>query len=254
MPERRFPEIADIADRVKRRLFNRLRDATQSINYLDYQEYKRAFGAIPDLLLAEWAKIREELKEEPKLRERLRGYLFEALFYYACLDVQASFMDADLAEFGGAEFGESAPWFEATPLYDIIPTLHHVKEGKIRKRRVPQTGADFLITYVGDSGPLAPSLVDVKSVKPKDWDSKWGWEIAAALRRGFRFELAYPASGIEHPENLDEWELVTPCSNCKKVRFLPSAPPQRLGFNLCLVDDIFGNCAIDRLWSTMNWR
>lgn len=97
------------------------------------------------------------------------------LFYYACLRRQAIFIDAELAEMGGTQFESYPPWFEVTPLYDIVAPLHHTREIGRRKRRAPQTRADFLVTCVDDSGPLAPSIVDVKSRKPKKWHDEWGW-------------------------------------------------------------------------------
>jgi len=205
------------ADHVKRRLFNKLREETQRINYLEYNEYKRSFEAIYNSVIDEWNKIQEEFKDNPDFNPtRLEGYLLEALFYYACLKTQANFMDAEIVEMEGG-FKESPPWFEATPLYDIIAPLHHVKEEGVRKRRVPQTRADFLVTYVSDEGPLAPSMVDVKARRPKSWRAEWSWQIIAALRRGFTFQIAYPKDTVKYPKNLDDWETATPCSNCKKL-------------------------------------
>jgi hypothetical protein len=206
-----------VADQVKRRLFNKLRDETQRINYLDYHAYQQAFEDIHKSLADEWKKIQEEFKNNRHFKPRLRGYLFEALFYYACLKTQAVFLDGELAGFGGAKFEGSPPWFEATPLYDFIVPLHHVKEGVVRKRRVPQTEADFLVTYVTDSGPFAPSMVDVKSRKPSKWDPKWGWQVPAAMRRGFTFQIAYPRNQGEYPKELEDWETATPCSKCRKL-------------------------------------
>jgi hypothetical protein len=214
----RFRRYWDVADYVKRKLFNKLRDASQRINYLDYREYRRAFEDIYDSLLDEWRRIQQEFEGDPDFdSRRLKGYLLEALFCYACQKLQASFMDVELAEMGGAKFEKSPPWFEATPLYDIIPPLHHVREKGVRRRKVPQTRADYLVTYVDDSGPVAPSMVDVKTRKPQKWRNEWGWQITAALRRGFTFQIAYPKKGVEYPRELAEWVTATPCLDCKKL-------------------------------------
>lgn len=109
------------------------------------------------------------------------------------------------------------PWFEATPIYDIIPQLHNIKKEGIRIRRSPQTRADFLITFANDAGPCPPAMVDVKAKRPFKWSSEWGWEIIAAMRRGFIFQLAYPKEGTKYPQDMEEWEIATPCSNCKKL-------------------------------------
>lgn len=197
------------ADRIKRLLFNRLRQLTR-IDYKGYRRYRQAFAAIPDQLVKEWQEA------EKRSLKRLKGYLFEALFYFACLESQAAFLDAELAEFGGATFERSPPWIEATPLYDIIPSLHQIRREKRWERKVPQTSADFLVTYVNDSGPSPPSLVDVKSRPPKrkEIKRKMGWQITAAMRRGFIFQVAYPKDHTEFPKSLDDWEIRTPCSSC----------------------------------------
>jgi hypothetical protein len=50
----------EIADRVKRRLFSRLRIETSKIDYLNYREYREKFECIPSALLEEWSKIERE--------------------------------------------------------------------------------------------------------------------------------------------------------------------------------------------------
>lgn len=205
----------EIADKVKRRLFSCLRIKTSKLDYLNYNGYRKKFEAIPTSLIEEWERIKEEYKNNPDADfKRLKGFLYEALFYYACLNRQTIFLDAELAEFGGVEFEESPPWFECIPFYDIIPNLHYIKEEEKKKRKVPQTKADFLITRVDDKGPSPPALIDVKSSKPHA-DENWGWQITAALRRGFIFQFAYPKT--EYPRSLKEWEIKTPCSKCRKI-------------------------------------
>ena len=200
-----------------------MRNETKNIDYLSYGGYREKFERVPSILIEEWESIKQEVKDEygeyANLLKRLKGFLYEALFYYACLDMQCTFLDAELIEFGGSEpyFPEYPPWFEAIPLYDIIPTLHNIQEKRIRKRRVPQVEADFLVCYVDDKGPSPPALVDVKSNEPRGYREKWGWQIVAAMRMGFIFQLAYPKHGIEYPTSLKEWELRTPCPKCKKL-------------------------------------
>lgn len=46
----------------------RWREATQSINYLDYDEYQKAMETTYDSLMAEWKKIQEELLGSPDQR------------------------------------------------------------------------------------------------------------------------------------------------------------------------------------------
>lgn len=211
-----------IADYVKRRLFSRLRMETAKINYLDYKSYRERFENIPRCLTKEWGKIEREYEAlSKKDLEKLKGFLYEALFYYACLKTQATFLDAELVEFGGGKFEESPPWFECIPLYDIIPNLHFIKEKGRKKRKVPQVKADFLITYVDDGGPFPPSLVDVKSSEKtaKKHREKIKWQIVSAMRLGFIFQVAYPASNLKskYPTSLKDWEIKTPCFKCGEL-------------------------------------
>lgn len=178
MNKNRFIKRLELSNWVKWRLFNRLREEHEKIDYYDYKKYRQKFEEIPNSLLDEWNKIKEELKDNPDINLRsLKGFLFEALFYYACLESEAVFKDAEIVEMGEEKIGiESPPRFEATPLYDVIPPLHHIHEKGKKRIRNPQTKCDFLVTYVGDEGPLPPTLVDVKSKKPrKDYIKKFGW-------------------------------------------------------------------------------
>lgn len=214
MKDKKEQNFWKIADEVKRRLFSRLRIETSRIDYLNYQGYRKKFESIPDSLIEEWDKLEETYKDN-----RLKGFLYEALFYYACLQTQTIFLDAELCEFGGAKFEEHPPWFECIPLYDIIPNLHYIWEKNEKKRKVPQIKADFLVTYVDDKGPLPPALIEVKSSKGamEYKREELNWQIVAAMRLGFIFQVAYPDPNLQslYPRSLKEWETKTPCSNCK---------------------------------------
>jgi hypothetical protein len=203
-------------DIIKRDFFNRLRKET-SFDYskVGFQEYKKRFERIPYHLLDEWKSIKEEYKNHPDL-SRFKGALYEVLFYYACLELQALFFDAEILAMDGQEFPEWPPWFIAIPLYDIIPHLHQIRKNKIWERRVPQINADFIVIYTDDKGPHPPALIDVKSKKP-EYKEEMSWQNIAALRMGFIFQVAYPKSENSIPDSLKSWEMRTPCSKCKKL-------------------------------------
>jgi len=210
----------EIADEVKRRLFSCLRIETSQIDYLNYKEYKNKFEGIPAFLIEEWEKLKKEYRDDPDADfNRLKGFLYEVLFYYACLKTQTIFLDAELCEFEEVKFEESPPWFECIPLYDIIPNLHYIWEKGEKKRKVPQIKADFLVTYVDDKGPLPPALIDVKSSKQatKYRRGELNWQIVAAMRLGFIFQVAYPDPDLKStcPSSLKEWKIKTPCSECE---------------------------------------
>lgn len=207
-----------ILDEVKERFFDILREGTRRANnYIEcYRKFKEEFQKIPDDLIKEWKKIVSEYKNNSYVTlSQLKGRLYEALFYFACLDNQRIHLDAEIIIMGGEDnpYSEYPPWIEAIPLYDIIPSLHYLKTKKGWKRRAPQTKADFLVTYIDDRGPLPPALIDVKSRKPTSENKeKWGWEVVAAMRKGFIFQLAWPK--VEFPKSLKEWIIRTPCSKC----------------------------------------
>lgn len=214
-----FIKRLELSNRVKWRLFNRLWKECDKINYNDYKQYRREFEQIPRLLIDEWNKIKEELKNNPSANfKSLRGFLLEALFYYACLETEATLKDAEILGIENFKLNKDnfPPWFEATPLYDVIPPLHHIHKGRKKKMRSPQTRCDFLVTYIDDKGPLPPALVDVKSSRPrKNYIEKFGWQIISAIRRGFIFQFVYPKQGIEYPKSLKAWVQATYCSECK---------------------------------------
>lgn len=215
MKEDKFWEIADW---VKRELFNCIRSETAQIDFTDFKAYRQKFEEIPSSLLKKWEEIKEKFKEDPNIDlARLKGYLYEVLFYYACLNRQAIFFDAELAEMGGANFFASPPWFGTIPLFDIIPFLHRIQEDGVWKRKAPQIKADFLVQYVDDDGPLPPALIDVKSSKHRKYNNGWNWQVTAAMRCGFIFQIAYPKKGVEYPRSLAEWEIKTPCRKCKRL-------------------------------------
>lgn len=94
-----------IADIVKRRLFDRLRKEMWKIDYLDYRKYRKGIEDIYSSILEEWENIKEEYKGDPDADfTKLRGFLYEALFYYACLKTQTLFIDAEILEMGGKFF------------------------------------------------------------------------------------------------------------------------------------------------------
>ena len=218
MDYKKFKKKLKTSALIKWRLFNKLRQGFENIDFLDYEHYQEGLESIPSLLVAEWREVENHYKNNPDIDiKSLKGFLFEAFFYYACLRTEARFKDVEIL--GVTEKGEDPPWFEATPLFDIVPPLHHIhkkRKGKIVKN--PQTKADFLVTYVNHAGPLPPALVDVKSNKPSNnYLEKFGWQVISAMRRGFIFLLAYPKIGVKYPKSLEEWETLTYCPNCKRL-------------------------------------
>lgn len=192
--------------------------------YPEYSEYQNIFDKVGDKLVKEWNEIEETLREKydgygrlDLYIERWKGYLYEALFYLSCIRRAALFLDAEHLKLAGwMKSNEYPPWFSCIPLYDVIPGIPHIGGGNKREPKVPQTKADFLVFYVDDKGPTPPALIDVKSKKPKSV-RRFGWQIVAAMRKGFIFQIAYPRNNVEYPKTLKEWEIRTPCPKCGKL-------------------------------------
>jgi hypothetical protein len=209
---------------VKWLLFNRLRQEFEDLDYSVYRAYQDGLQRVPERLIRYWEhELKPKYANDPDVDvKRLRGFLFEALFYFAYLRTEALFKDAEILEMSGATVrrDEYPPWLEANPLYDVVAPLHHLHSKNAKELKSPQTRCDFLVTYADDKGALPPALVDVKSRRPKEpfWNrDKLSWQLTSAARRGFIFQLAYPKSGIKYPTCLNEWEFGTPCLRCDRL-------------------------------------
>lgn len=201
----RNTRLYPIFEKVKSTLFNRLRTEIKQLPFVDYQKCQKAIKKIPRTLQSEFDSIVKKYPEIPA--KQLRGYFYEALFYYACLKTQVVFLDTKIVEFEG----KSPPqWLECVPLYDIKPLLFW----NVRRRMiVPQLEGDFLVFNREYGKPVQITLLEVESVKPINHD--WSLCIDAAKRCGAIFQIAYPA--ILLPSDLSEWVIRTPCAHCQKL-------------------------------------
>ncbi|GAI58886.1 unnamed protein product, partial [marine sediment metagenome] len=94
MNKTQFTKRLEFSSLVKWRLFNKLREEFEKLDFLNYNKYKEGIHRMPDILIDEWDQIEKEFKNNSNFSSRsLRGFLFEALFHYACLRIEALFKD-----------------------------------------------------------------------------------------------------------------------------------------------------------------
>lgn len=218
----------ELADLIKRRLFGRIRDYLQenpaidlSSDYYQFEENRKKIKEeLHESVLKEWNLIKQQYRGNPAADwNRLKGFLYEALFYVACIDLCSFYFATDIVWMQTKAF-EAPPHFEVLPLFGIIPPIRYVFEKAKEPSPVPQLEADFLILYVeGEAGrrrAYPVTFVDVKSSKKvHEWKKEKGIRQAiAALRHGCAMQLAYPLKDIEELKSLKDWETKTICPSC----------------------------------------
>jgi len=220
--------------------------------------------SIYENLLKKWDEIEKSLVAQGVKEEEIRiykGSLFEALFYYACLQIDLYFKlcwslifelastveelrtkgqssKEDLLKEIGPKIAGSPPppSFGVLPLSDFVPPILHIPAGG-KHLKFWHLQADFVI-YTGEIEKriLPLVFVDVKSSKPNlDEKNRNRFKDQATACKFFDSEMVvvYPRNHL--PRKPNEWEikLVCPycgsleepmsedCSNCKSEIHLP---------------------------------
>lgn len=224
-------EYWNLADLIKRKLFGRIREYLRenpaidlSSDYSQFEENsKKIKEELNKSVLKEWNLINQQCRENPAADwNRLKGFLYEALFYVACIDLSSFYFATDVVWIQ-TKFFKAPPHFEVLPLFGIIPPIRYLFEKGKEPSSVPQLEADFLILYVeGESGRRRASpvtFVDVKSSKRvHEWKKKKGIRQAiAALRHGCAMQITYPLKNIEELKSLKDWETKSICPSCGEL-------------------------------------
>jgi len=224
-------EYWKIADEIKRRLFDLIRNSFKekpiidaSVSFEESENYIRErIKEVHELILQEWEKVKREYQTNPHFdEERLLGYLYEALFYLSSLELISRWFKDDIYWMGYNLENKIEPpaHFEVLPLYDIIPPITY-KAIDSEKAKVPQLKGDFITFYVeGPSGqrkvtPIA--LIDVKKSLHSYKEKSGRWAAIAALRHGLVAQVAYPKTQIDELYLLENWEIKTICPSCGKL-------------------------------------
>ena len=228
MSNRKYWEWADL---IKRKLFGSIRDYLRENPSIDLssdssqfeENRKKIKEGLHKLVLEEWNLIKQQYRGNSATDwNRLKGFLYEALFYVACIDLSSFYFATDVVWMQAKAF-EAPPHFEVLPLFGIIPSIRYLFEKGKEPALVPQLESDFLILYVeGEAGRRKASpvtLVDVKSSKSvHEWRKEKGIRQAiAALRHGCAMQIAYPLKNIKELKSLQDWETKSICPSCGEL-------------------------------------
>lgn len=230
-------------DAIKMKLFKHVYREFWKIDWIVPKNAILRMDTIYDNILKKWDEIEKSLISQG-IKEweikRYKGALYEALFYYACLQIDLYFklcwsMVFELAstvvelrtkghskkedllkKFGPKIAGSPPPpSFGVIPLSDFVPPILHVSV-KGKRLKLWHLQADFVV-YTGDIERriLPPVFVDVKSGRPNmDGKNRDKFRDQAVACKFFDSELVvvYPKNPL--PRKPNEWETKLVCYHC----------------------------------------
>ena len=162
-----------------------------------------------------WDEINRKKISKQNAISRLKGALYEVLFYYSFVRVMIATRGLEILEFGGLKIGEKIK-FEILPISGPIATIFY--QYKTKTRFAPQIDADYLVLFVSEDEKVHPPIfIDVKSSEystTKDSIDRLKWQALGCRYMECIFQVAYPKKGIEYPKNSKDWEIRTVCPRC----------------------------------------
>jgi len=205
-----------IYDWLKRDLFVYLKDELSDLDWLG--DWVHGLEKIQRRLIWEWKSI-EGLLVSPQISlPRVRGVLYEVLFYLNCIKTVSVFKGSWIMEVTGDPLvpGQEPPWLDIIPIFDIMPKLFRIRQNGKWVLRAPRVEADFLICYWDKEKTLPLAFVDVKSTLKKYDKKQMVW--AALGCKWFNdsiLEVATPKPGIlDYPRGLEDWNISQVCWKC----------------------------------------
>jgi len=202
-----------VFDWLKREFFVLLKAEITSIDWKG--DWLKELERIYERVVAEWRQTERLLSRYDFQVKRLKGVLYEVLFYLSCVETSSVFKASWIMELAGDPLvpDEKPPWFEVIPIYDIIPRTFRIKVNNKWVVRTPQIEADFMICYWDEKGSLPLAFVDVKGNLKRVDPEKAIWN-ALGCRYFYNsiLQIAHPET--EYPRNLKEWEIKQVCWNC----------------------------------------
>lgn len=211
-------------DWCKRELFSFLKERITNIKWKE--NWLRELEKIHEELITMWTKIENECQDYQQLK-RLRGVVYEPLFFLNSLSTSSIFKGSWIMEVAGDPLipERLPPWLEIIPLYDIIPRVFRIKKENRWELRVPQIEADFLIYYCDERKrkervnnrkifPLA--FIDIKS-NLKNYNPKeavW-YALGCKWFQNSILQIAIPKK--EFPKDLKDWKIPQVCWSCGKL-------------------------------------
>jgi len=208
-----------IFDLLKRELFTFLKESITNINWT--KNFLDQLDRIYDDLTRKWMQVEDIIKGSNLSIKRLKGVLYEALFYFSCIYTVSIFKGSWIMQIVNTpnRSSEKPPWFEVIPIYDIQPRLFRAQRNSKWVLKAPQIEADFLICYWDtNTGPLPPAFIDVKSslsaVKKLSRSQRVWFALGCKLFHNSIFQIAYPKRGISYPKKLEDWHIELVCWKC----------------------------------------
>jgi len=202
-----------VFDWLKREYFDWIKNKIKDINW--EEEWLNDFERILDEAIENWSHFESTFSQYENIpTKRLKGILYEVLFYISCIKTSSIFKGSWIMELNNDPLcpNREPPWFEVVPIYDILPKTFNLNDGSKKVLKAPQIEADFLILYWDKMGTHPLVFVDVKKnlnkYKPKDavWNAlgcKWSNAILA---------IATPKK--DFPRDLKDWDIKHVCWNC----------------------------------------
>lgn len=210
-----------IFDWCKRDLFNFLKERITTINWK--KNWVQELERIQEDLMGQWKEIQKGLAHYKYLK-RLKGVIYEVLFYLNAIYTVSIFKGSWIMEIAGDSLihGQKPPWLEIIPLYDILPILFRIKKNNKWELRAPQIEADFIINYWEKENnsrkekilPLA--FIDVKSTLKNYNPKKMVWyALGCKWFQNSILQISTPKK--EFPAHLEDWDEKQVCWNCGKL-------------------------------------
>lgn len=203
-----------IFDWLKREFFVLLKGKIASIDWAG--NWQNDLEDIYNEVIEEWKQIENMLLQYNNFPvKRLKGVLYEALFYLTCIKTSSIFKSSWIMELAGDPLApnEKPPWFEVIPIYDIIPRTFRIKEDHKWVLKAPQIEADFVISYWDEKGTLPLAFVDVKA-NLKKYNPKYAVWYALGCKWAYNAILEITCPKTDYPKDLKEWKIKQACWNC----------------------------------------
>jgi hypothetical protein len=199
-------------DRIKSKLLRWLKEKFLQIDWQEFPKeiVERKFDKISQELKEIWGNIeKEKIPQEWERKDiaRLRGSLYEVLFYFSWMKFVC--LERAWKILGGKEEGR----WELLPLAGPILPIFYTKN---KERIVPQIDADFLMFYIDiDEKRIEihrPYLIDVKSPEAPLIEKRLEWQAGSA--KYLECTMAIARAKNEFPTDIKEWEFKYICPNC----------------------------------------
>ena len=203
-----------VFDWLKREFFIMIKDRITNIDWAGH--WVKNLEDIYNNVIWEWKQIEDILLQYNNFSlKRLKGILYEVLFYLSCIEASSIFKGSWIIELTGDPPipNEEPPWLEIIPIYDILPKTFRIKEANKWTLRAPQIEADFIVCYWDEKGSLPLGFVDVKANLKNYKKPKRVW-YALGCKYFYNAILQIARPKVDYPKDLKDWKVQQVCLGC----------------------------------------